>query len=121
MRKMLGGGMRQAGVLAAAGIVALKTMVERLEEDHLNAKMLADEIANLGISIDMDTVKTNIVLFDVQNIGLSAEKFALLLDEQGVKCSQFGDYKIRLVTHHGISEEDIKYVIKVISNIVRGC
>lgn len=121
MRKMLGGGMRQAGVLAAAGIVALKTMVQRLEEDHFHAKMLADEIVDLGISIDMETVKTNIVLFDVRNIGMTAEKFAFLLDEQGVKCSQFGDYKIRLVTHYGINKQDIEYVIKVISNIVRGC
>ncbi|MGI6092204.1 MAG: low-specificity L-threonine aldolase [Veillonellaceae bacterium] len=121
IRKMLGGGMRQAGVLAAAGIVALKTMVTRLEEDHIHAKMLANQIANLGINIDMDTVKTNIVLFDVQSIGMSAEKFAFLLDEQGIKCSQFGDYKIRLVTHHGISKQNIESVIKVISNIVKGC
>lgn len=120
-RKMLGGGMRQAGIIAAAGIVALNTMVDRLAEDHANAKILADSIANLGLIIDIETVKTNIVLFDVQSTGMNADQFSDLLEENGVKCSQFGENKIRFVTHHGINRDDINYVQKVMSTIVRGC
>lgn len=121
VRKMIGGGMRQAGIIAAAGIVALETMVDRLQEDHLHAKMLAEAIAEFGISIDMATVQTNIVLFDVASIGMTAEQFAMRLAEYGVKCGEFGDYKIRFVTHCGITKQDVEYVVKVISKVIRGC
>lgn len=120
IRKLLGGGMRQAGILAAAGILALNTMIDRLDEDHKNAWRLADAIANLGFGIDMNTVQTNIVLFEVQSVGMNAEQFANLLENHGIKCSQFGEFKIRLVTHHDIGNEDIDYVIKAITDIVRG-
>ena len=121
MRKMLGGGMRQAGILAAAGIVALENMVKRLTEDHVHAKKLAEAIANMGLSIDLNTVQTNIVIFDVKSIGKTAEQVALLMEDKGVKCSQFGEYRIRLVTHHGISTSDVDYVNHVISDIVAYC
>lgn len=121
MRKMLGGGMRQAGIIAAAGIVALESMVERLAEDHFHANKLGKDIADMGLAIDMSTVLTNIILFDVESTGKTADKFALLMEERGVKCSQFGEYKIRLVTHHGISMSDIDYVSGVISKIISDC
>lgn len=120
MRKMIGGGMRQAGVVAAAGIVALTSMTERLSEDHANAKVLAEAIAQLGIDIDLTTVQTNIVLFDVRSLGETAELVACKLEAFGVKCSQFGEYKIRFVTHYGIDREDIDYVISALAEAVKG-
>lgn len=120
IRKMVGGGMRQAGIIAAAGIVALTSMIERLGEDHCNARILAEAIAQLGIDIDLATVQTNIVLFDVRSLGLTAEQVSLKLEASGVKCSQFGEYKIRFVTHYGIDREDIDYVISSLSLAIKG-
>ncbi|HEY3423645.1 MAG TPA: GntG family PLP-dependent aldolase, partial [Negativicutes bacterium] len=90
-RKMLGGGMRQVGILAAAGIVALKTMVDRLAEDHLHARILGAAIANLGLIIDLTTIQTNIVLFDVSRLPMTAADMIAKLNQYGVKASQFGD------------------------------
>lgn len=119
-RKMLGGGMRQAGIIAAAGIVALSSMVDRLEEDHETAKMLADAIANMGIGFDASAVETNIVVIDTTQTGKTAAEFTARFAEQGIKISQFGDYKIRMVTHHGITKEDIQYTIDIMARIIKG-
>jgi threonine aldolase len=106
-RKMLGGGMRQAGILAAAGIVALDTMVARLVEDHDNAKKLADGLTNIkGIVLEMDTVPTNIVMFSLSP-ELSASGFIDSLEKVGVKIGFGGGNKLRAVTHRMISTEDI--------------
>jgi threonine aldolase len=119
-RKMLGGGMRQAGILAAAGIVALKTMVDRLAEDHLHARILGAAIANLGLTIDLSTIQTNIVLFDVAGLPMTTEDMVTKLNQYGVKVSQFGDNKLRMVTHHGITKADIEYTLDVLARIIKG-
>ena len=104
-RKMLGGGMRQVGVLAAAGIVALTEMVERLSEDHVNAKTLASELAAFdGLRLDPPHVATNIVIFSIPD-GVPVAAFVSAAKEQGVLVSGVGGQRIRAVTHHGISRE----------------
>ena len=105
-RKMVGGGMRQAGVIAAAGIVALDTMVDRLAEDHANAKHLARGLAAIpGLTLAPDSIQTNIVIFEVTD--RPAPEFMDSLKGQGVLTSYTGGRKVRMVTHYGISAEDI--------------
>jgi len=114
MRKLLGGGMRQAGVLAAAGIVALEQMVDRLEEDHETSKQLALGLADHPqIDINVDQVKTNMVMFSVRNskhepMGeKETMQFLSKVREHGVLMGHIGQGKIRAVTHHGINDNDI--------------
>jgi threonine aldolase len=107
-RKMLGGGMRQAGVLAAAGIVALETMVDRLAEDHAHARRLAEGLAALpGIVLDPDSVQTNIVILTLAPQAPAPAEFAAGLRARGVKLSPIGGRKLRAVTHYGIEAGDI--------------
>jgi threonine aldolase len=106
-RKMLGGGMRQAGVIAAPGIVALNKMVERLRDDHDNAKLLAKGLANeIGLKLDPSMVETNIVVADVSP--MTADEFIAFATEQGVLALSFGKYSVRFVTHRGIEKEHIE-------------
>jgi len=124
-RKMLGGGMRQAGMLAAAGIFALNNMVDRLEEDHRNARLLAMGLSKInGIDIDLDSVQTNMVYFDVtkliNRLGINIEQFLNKLASYGIRGSQEDPAnlnKIRFVTHYGISEADIYTTINAIKMI----
>ena len=119
-RKVLGGGMRQAGVLAAAGIVALEEMAERLADDHANARKLARGLARIpGLSIDPSQVKTNLVYFGVNHDGLTAEQLAARLDEEGARMLPVGADRIRAVTHYHISADDIDYVLEVISKLLK--
>jgi threonine aldolase len=107
-RKMLGGGMRQVGVLAAAGIVALETMIDRLAEDHANARRLAEGLAGLpGIVLDPDAVFTNIVIFETAPDALSPSDLAAGLSRRGVKLSPIGGRRLRAVTHYGVSVNDV--------------
>ena len=100
-RKRLGGGMRQAGILAAAGLVALEEMPARLGDDHANARFLAQELSQIkGISIDSTKVETNIVIFDIADSGLSAAEFSAKLKERGVRMNGIGGSLIRAVTHY---------------------
>ena len=107
-RKMVGGGMRQAGILAAAGLVALDTMVDRLADDHANARRLAQGLANIdGLTVDPDSIYTNIVIFDVdQSVGAAADLIAGLR-EQEVLVSSPGPHSIRMVTHREVDSADI--------------
>jgi threonine aldolase len=105
-RKMLGGGMRQAGIIAAPGIIALTEMVDRLSEDHANAKVLANGLKKLGIDV-VNEVQTNMVYIDYSKKGLDGEKWTKLCSELGWK-SRGGPTGTRLCTHYGIEEEDIK-------------
>lgn len=114
-RKMLGGGMRQAGVIAAAGIVALQSMVDRLAEDHENARTLAGKIAEMGFNIDLSTVQTNIVIFDVSLMGMKAAELQEQLKQRGILVSLFGDYRVRMVTHHGITADHIRQVSDILA------
>jgi threonine aldolase len=105
-RKALGGGMRQAGVLAAAGLMALEQMPARLQEDHGNARLLAEALATLdGVDIDPDTVETNIVIFRLVG-ALTAAELVARLKTRGILASTVGPATVRLVTHHDVSRGD---------------
>ena len=118
-RKVLGGGMRQAGVLAAAGIVALEEMVDRLANDHANARKLAEGLARMpGLDVDPARIKTNIVYFGVSRDDMTAEQLVARLDEQGARMLPVGVGRIRAVTHYHITEEDIEYTLEVFSKIM---
>ncbi len=107
-RKMLGGGMRQAGVIAAPGIIALTQMVERLAEDHARAKRLAEGLANIrGLTVDVDRVETNIVLVDVRDSGMPPEEFLTTLQQCGVLATSFGGTLMRFVTHVDVTDDHI--------------
>jgi threonine aldolase len=118
-RKMLGGGMRQAGILAAAGIIAIENMVERLGEDHKNARILGEGLADIdGIKVDLETIQTNMVNIDLQESGMDTFQFLPKLTEYNILGLPRPPTKVRLVTHYGISEEDIHVTIKAIKEIV---
>jgi len=105
-RKALGGGMRQAGVLAAAALIALEQMPGRLHEDHANARLLAEALANMdGVAIDPDAVETNIVIFKLTG-GMSASGLVARLKSRGILVSAVGPNAIRMVTHHDVSRGD---------------
>ncbi len=101
-RKALGGGMRQAGVIAAAGLIALEKMPARLHEDHANARLLAESLSQIpGVSIDLPTVETNIVIFRLKG-GQSADELVRRIKARGILISSVGPDAIRLVTHHDV-------------------
>jgi len=111
-RKMLGGSLRQAGVIAAPGIVALETMVDRLAEDHENARVLAEGLAELpGIILDPQTVQSNIVIFDMAPQCPTAE-FLAKLAADGVRANATAPQRVRMVTHYGITAADIQVALK---------
>lgn len=113
-RKLLGGGMRQAGVLAAAGIVAVEEMTARLVEDHARARRLADGLARLsGIEIDIATVQTNMVYLRVTD----APALVRELDSAGIVCNALSKTSIRLVTHYEVNDEDISTTIAAAERI----
>lgn len=106
VRKALGGGMRQAGILAAAGLIALDEMSQRLHEDHAHARLLAEAIAETeGAEFDLQAVETNIVIFTLRGEG-DAPGFVRALKDQGVLASAVGPHAVRLVTHFDVSRED---------------
>ena len=117
-RKMLGGGMRQAGVIAAAGIVALETMVDRLAEDHANARRLAQGLAGIkGIRLAQDEIPTNIVMFHLSP-ALSIVEFVEGLDKAGVKIGLRDGRPFRAVTHRMVSSSDVD---EALTRIEAGC
>ena len=114
-RKALGGGMRQAGVLAAAGLIALHEMPKRLAEDHANARLLAEAVANAASAeIDLDAVQTNIVIFSLRGEG-DAASFCATLKQAGVVASAIGPHSVRFVTHYDVSTEDCKKAAEIVS------
>jgi threonine aldolase len=117
-RKMLGGGMRQAGIIAAAGIIAIEKMVDRLKVDHVNAKMLANGLARLGVSVDPSQVQTNILIYDVSGLGIDAEGWVSKMSESGIKAGAVDAKRVRMVTHRGIEKDDIEYTVGVAEKIV---
>jgi threonine aldolase len=118
MRKILGGGMRQAGIIAAPGIVALEKMIDRLRDDHANARRLAEGLLKIqGISVNMETVQTNIVYLDVAGTGATSNEFSALAEERGVKSLPTAETVIRMVTHYGIEKNDIDYALQVINEV----
>ncbi len=117
-RKRFGGGMRQVGILAAAGLIALTETPKRLHIDHENAKRLAEGAANLkGISIDAEKVQTNIVIFDVSETGKTSAEICAALKEHEILASPFGK-AIRMVTHYDVSREDIEKTLIALENSI---
>lgn len=120
-RKILGGGMRQAGVLAAAGLVALETMVDRLAEDHALARRLAEGLAETpGVVLDPASVRTNIVLFALEPEGVTPESFAAGLAERGVKLLAIGGRRLRAVTHYEVDVAGIDQALAAAGEVQRG-
>ncbi len=118
-RKMVGGGMRQAGVLAAAGIVALETMIDRLADDHANAKYFAEQLADIpGIDLDVDKVKTNIVFFDVQANVMSALELSKRLEREGVLIFDTSASRLRAVTHYGIERAEVEDAVSAVKKVI---
>ncbi len=119
-RKVLGGGMRQAGIIAAAGIVALEQMIERLEEDHENAYRCAEGIANIpGLSIDVKSVQTNIIYFDRTTHRMTDEEIVSKCLERGVCFLRTSPGRFRIVTHYGITSSDIDTTIAVLDGVMK--
>lgn len=118
-RKRMGGGMRQAGIIAAAGLIALEESPKRLPEDHQNAKDLANGIAGLsGTTLDPERVVTNIVIFDVAETGIAPAVICDGLRSQGVLASGFNT-SIRMVTHRDVSAEDIGKAVRALEQVLQ--
>lgn len=118
-RKMVGGGMRQAGVLAAAGLIALDTCVSRLADDHRRARRLAEGLADLpGIAIDLATVQSNIVRFDIAGLGMSAAQLADGLRAHGVTISGGPGSGVRMVAHRHIDDAAIDQALEAVKLLV---
>jgi threonine aldolase len=116
VKHRLGGAMRQAGIIAAAGIYALENNIERLAEDHANARRLAEGLAQIpGITIDPGSVETNIVFFYAED----AAQVAKRLEAEGVSVSVYGPTKLRAVTHLDVSREDIDRALQIINQALR--
>jgi threonine aldolase len=117
MRKMLGGGMRQAGVIAAAGLLALNEMVDRLAEDHANARRLAEGLHGLPrVDIDLDRVETNMVFGDCQP-PLTAREFIDRCATVGVRLDQASPFRWRMVTHRGVTAQDVDYAVSAVRRV----
>jgi threonine aldolase len=120
LRKMLGGGWRQAGVLAAAGIYAVDHMIGRLREDHANAAYLADGLSTIpGIVLETKCPQTNIVFWRLADPRTSVQAFILALEERGVRVMELGKGRIRAVTHFGITRENIASALQAIPSALR--
>lgn len=118
-RKRLGGGMRQAGILAAAGLIALDESPKRLHEDHTNAKRLANGLAEIaGIAIDVKTVETNIVIFDISATGKTSSEIVELIKGRGILAIGFGT-KIRFVTHCDVTSYDVDQTVKTFQDVLK--
>ena len=114
-RKALGGGMRQAGILAAAGLIALEDMPKRLHEDHANARLLAEALSNIeGVEVDPETVETNIVIFRLGE-GVMPAELIRRLKARGVLASSVGPQLVRLVTHRDVSRGDCIRACEILS------
>jgi threonine aldolase len=119
-RKRLGGGMRQVGVLAAAGLIALEEMPARLGQDHENAQFLAGALSRMaGIQVP-HKVQTNIVVFDIGGTGLAAAEFSARLKSRGVLINGIGGTRMRLVTHLDASREDCERALTALAEVAAG-
>ena len=119
-RKQLGGGMRQAGILAAAGLIGLREMAPRLAEDHANARRLVEGLASIrGLAVDPSAVRTNIVVFSVAPLGLTSEEFLARLASRGVLGVSFGPETVRFVTHHDVETRQIDEALKMTAEVAR--
>lgn len=119
-RKLLGGGMRQVGVLAAAGLVALDQNIARLAEDQANARKLAAGVAAVpGIAVDLDGVQSNIVMIDIDDLGMEPKEFVTRLAAEGVRLSPAGPRRLRAVVSYEVDGEDIDFALQAVARVVR--
>jgi threonine aldolase len=119
-RKMVGGGMRQAGHLAAAGLVALENLVDGLKEDHFHAKLLAEALTNIEcIELNQDKVKTNIIFFKINHPQINGDQFLNFLEKRSIKILMTDPGVFRVVLHRDISREQIETVAKTIHSILK--
>lgn len=116
IRKLVGGGMRQVGILAAAGLIALEKMTLRLAEDHENARLLAEGLADMPqFEVDLDRVQTNMVFFALRDdAGVSAPELAQRLETHGIRLMAMGERRFRAVTHYWIRHDDVIHVLVAI-------
>ncbi len=122
IRKMLGGGMRQAGIIAAAGIVALESMTDRLAEDHAHARRLAEGITKIpGLATDPARVLTNILYVDLVDRRFTDETFLERLADKGVRVSHTGPARFRMLTHYGIGAAEIDTALEALQEVMKGC
>jgi threonine aldolase len=120
-RKMMGGGMRQAGVIAAAALYALDNMVERLEDDHRLARKLAHGLATIrGIDLDPACVQTNIIIFSVKPSGSRSSTILARMAAHGVLADALDNHRIRVVTHYGIEDAHVDRALASIASAMRG-
>ena len=119
-KQRLGGAMRQAGIIAAGGVFALRHHIERLPEDHANARVLAEGLAQLrGLAVRPQEVETNIVIVDVSRTGLSAQQFSDRLLSKGLRMSLVGPYRLRAVTHLDVSRKDVEQALAIIKDVLK--
>ncbi|HZF38722.1 MAG TPA: GntG family PLP-dependent aldolase [Blastocatellia bacterium] len=120
VRKILGGGMRQAGVLAAAGLIALEDSPEVLIEDHANARRLAEALAELpGVKIDPERVQTNIVIFDIAATGMNTAQLSAELKSRGVLANGVNARAMRMVTHYDVSRAQLDRTVQIVREILK--
>lgn len=119
-RKLLGGGLRQAGIMASAGVVALQTMVERLSEDHRRAQLLAERIRAIpGVRLEPAVIETNMVFFSIGRDGVSTAEFLSALAQQGVRMGTLSEGVVRAVLHYLISDDDVEATAKAIQSVLQ--
>jgi threonine aldolase len=119
VRKLVGGGMRQAGIIAAAGIVALEQMVDRLAEDHANARILAEGLAAFPqLTINLTTVQTDIVIFRLRESHATPDAFMRALAERGLLVGGLGHGNIRAVTHYGVDAGDVEEALEIVREVL---
>jgi threonine aldolase len=115
---MLGGAMRQSGVVAAAGIVALETMIDRLREDHAHARLLAEGFQQVDSSlVEASAIETNIVRVDIAASGRSANQWVTDLDAEGVATAGYGRSQLRFVTHRHIGRAEVERAIAAVRRV----
>lgn len=120
-RKLMGGGLRQAGFLAAAGLVALKEMKDRLGEDHENALLLGQELSKIpGIKVDFDDIQINMVFFDMSETGYDDNKLVDEFLKKGIKINPSEDGKMRFVTNYWVKKEDISFIVNTLREVLQG-
>lgn len=120
-KQRIGGAMRQAGIIAAAGIYALDNHVERLGEDHANAKLLAERLAPLaGFHVEPEHVETNIVIIDVSASGADAPTWSKRLGEEGVRMSEIGPQTLRALTHLDVTAEEVERAAEIFATLAEG-
>nr|WP_239584252.1 low-specificity L-threonine aldolase [Aquibacillus albus] len=117
-RKRLGGGLRQAGVIAAPGLIALQENVERLADDHHNANYLAEGLANISGLVVENNVETNILLVNVEKAGFTSDSFLKELKNKGVLAVPFGPSTVRFVTNYGVTKDDIDQALLAVQQLV---